>query len=99
MILYGTGDPIEALEILGRKLITVHCKDGDWPEAGVPGALGKECALGAGSVGIGRFLAKLRAVGYSGPLSIEREASDPVRRMNDIQAAIALLAELKDEVF
>src|SRR6185312_3314887 len=42
MILYGTGDPIEALGILAARVITVHCKDGDWPPAGVAGALGKE---------------------------------------------------------
>jgi len=92
MILYGTGDPIEALGILGPRVLSVHCKDGDWPEPGKPGTLGKECALGAGSVGIGRFLAKLRQIGYQGPLSIEREASDPIRRMNDIESAIAVLA-------
>lgn len=95
MILYGTGDPIEALGILGPKVLTVHCKDGDWPDRSVAGALGEERRLGAGSVGMERFLAKLDEVGYRGPLSIEREASDPVRRMNDIQSAIGLLAELK----
>jgi sugar phosphate isomerase/epimerase len=95
MILYGSGDPIEALGILAARVLSVHCKDGDWPEAGKPGTLGKERALGAGAVGIGRFLEKLKEIGYEGPLSIEREASDPVRRMADIEAAIALLEELK----
>jgi sugar phosphate isomerase/epimerase len=94
MILYGTGDPIEALGILAPRVLSVHCKDGDWPEPGIPGALGKERPLGAGSVGVPAFLAKLREIGYAGPLFIEREASDPVRRMNDIQAAIALLTDL-----
>jgi sugar phosphate isomerase/epimerase len=95
MILYGTGDPVEALGILAPKILTVHCKDGDWPDAKVPGALGHEKALGAGAVGIPRFLAKLREIGYQGPLSIEREASDPARRMADIRSAIALLGQLK----
>jgi L-ribulose-5-phosphate 3-epimerase len=95
LILYGTGDPIEALGILAAKVITVHCKDGDWPEPGKAGALGEERPLGAGSVGVPRFLAALRQVGYAGPLSIEREASDPARRMIDIEAGIALLAKLK----
>ncbi len=94
MILYGTGDPIEALGILGPKVLTVHCKDGDWPEP-KPGALGHEKALGQGSVGIPRFLAKLKEIGYRGPLTIEREASDPVQRMKDVQSAIALLNSLK----
>jgi len=95
MILYGTGDPIDALKTLAPRVLTVHCKDGDWPEPGVSGALGKERALGEGAVGIGRFLAALRHIGYQGPLSIEREASDPARRMKDIAAAIRLLANLK----
>ena len=95
MILYGTGDPIEALDILGPRVITVHCKDGDWPDPAQPGALGQERALGSGSVGIARFLGKLKEIGYRGPLPIEREASDPVRRMNDIRAGIQLLSELR----
>jgi L-ribulose-5-phosphate 3-epimerase len=95
MILYGTGDPVEALAILAPRVLTVHCKDGDWPEPGIPGALGKERALGEGSVGIGRFLGALQQAGYRGPLSIEREASDPARRMKDIEGAIRLLSDLK----
>ena len=31
MILYGTGDPIEALGVLAPHVVSVHCKDGDWP--------------------------------------------------------------------
>ena len=95
MILYGTGDPIEALEILGPHVLSVHGKDGGWPEPGKVGALGEECALGAGAVGVSRFLEKLKDIGYAGPVAIEREASDPARRMNDIRSAIALLADVK----
>ncbi len=40
MILYGTGDPVEALGTLGRHVVSVHCKDGDWPPKDKPGALG-----------------------------------------------------------
>jgi len=98
MILYGTGDPIEALKILAPRILTVHCKDGDWPETGKPGALGKERVLGEGSVGIPRFLDALRRAGYRGPLSIEREASDPPARLRDIASAIRLLADLKNRL-
>ncbi len=31
MILYGSGEPIEALEKVGRWVKSVHCKDGTWP--------------------------------------------------------------------
>jgi L-ribulose-5-phosphate 3-epimerase len=94
MILYGTGDPIAALDTLGPHVITVHCKDGDWPPKGLPGALGEEKPLGQGSVGMERFITKLREIGYKGPLTIEREASDPVRRRRDIAAAVDLLRSL-----
>ncbi len=95
MILYGTGDPIEALGILGQHVLSVHCKDGDWPPAGQPDALGTERTLGQGSVGIERYLRQLKHIGYQGPLAIEREASDPARRLADIRTGIALLADLK----
>jgi sugar phosphate isomerase/epimerase len=95
MILYGTGDPVEALGVLGTHVLSVHCKDGDWPAKGVPGALGEECRLGDGAVGIERFLAELRRIGYRGPLAIEREASDPARRLRDIESALQLLQSLK----
>ena len=94
MILYGTGDPIEALEILGKYVISVHCKDGDLPAADQPGSLGVERPLGHGSVGIPRFIAKLKEVGYRGILSIEREEPDQAKRSADIHEAVALLKRL-----
>jgi sugar phosphate isomerase/epimerase len=94
MILYGTGDPIDALETLAEHVITVHCKDGDWPPKDVPGALGTEQPLGKGSVGMERFVDTLRKIGYEGPLTIEREAQDPVQRMADIKMGAGLLLKL-----
>jgi sugar phosphate isomerase/epimerase len=95
MILYGTGDPIEALEILSGKVFSVHCKDGDWPPADRPEALGSERALGTGSVGMERFLRQLVKIGYQGPLAVEREAHDPAERLRDIRSGVLLLEELK----
>jgi sugar phosphate isomerase/epimerase len=94
MILYGSGDPIAALDVLRQHVITVHCKDGDWPPAGVPGALGTERPLGQGAVGMERFIAKLKEIRYTGPLSIEREVHDPAERIRDIQSGVALLQKL-----
>jgi L-ribulose-5-phosphate 3-epimerase len=93
MILYGTGDPIEALATLGPHVKSVHCKDGNWPPPGHPDALGEEKALGSGSVDLPAFLGTLKRIGYTGPLAIEREASDPVRRLKDIRSAIQLIRE------
>lgn len=94
MILYGTGDPIEALDVLGKYVISVHCKDGDWPPRDQPEALGQERALGEGSVDIPRFISRLKEIGYRGILSIEREEADATRRASDIRKAIALLRRL-----
>jgi len=97
MILYGTGDPIEALDVLREQVISVHCKDGDWPPRDQPAALGRERPLGDGSVGIPRFIAKLKEIGYRGVLSIEREEPDPSKRSADIRRAVALLRSLTDD--
>jgi sugar phosphate isomerase/epimerase len=91
MILYGTGDPIEALGVLAPYVLTVHCKDGDWPDRDDPNALGKERALGEGSVGIDRFVHRLKELGYRGVLSIEREEPDAETRNTDIKSAVKLL--------
>jgi sugar phosphate isomerase/epimerase len=94
MILYGTGDPIQALEVLAPHVLSVHCKDGDWPPKDQPGALGTEQPLGKGSVGIERFIAKLKQIGFRGPLNIEREVEDPDQRRRDILEAVELLRKL-----
>ena len=94
MILYGTGDPIEALEVLGGNLLSVHVKDGDWPPKDSPGALGQERPLGHGSVGIPRFVAKLKEIGFRGSLNIEREAENPLERLSDLGRAVGYLNSL-----
>jgi len=94
MILYGTGDPIEALSTLGPLVLSVHVKDGDWPPRDHPQALGKERPLGQGSVGIPRFVKKLKEIGFNGPLNIEREAENQQERIADIRNAVVYLKNL-----
>lgn len=94
MILYGTGDPIEALGVLGKHVISVHAKDGDWPRKDQPGSLGVERPLGSGSVGIPRFVEKLKEIGYRSQISIEREGTSPDQWRNDVSAAVKLLRGL-----
>lgn len=94
MILYGTGDPIAALHTLAQHVLTVHCKDGDWPPKNSPGALGEERRLGDGAVGMERFIAALKEIRYKGPLTIEREVNDPGQRLRDILFGVDLLRRL-----
>jgi sugar phosphate isomerase/epimerase len=95
MILYGTGDPIEAVGTLRRHMISVHCKDGVKPTA--PGLLGTERPLGSGEVNIPAFLGALREADYKGILSIEREEPDFEQRTRDIHVAVRLLRSLRNE--
>ena len=94
MILYGTGDPLEALDVLMRHVISVHCKDGDWPPRDNPKALGKEVPLGSGAVDLPAFISKLKENGYTAPLNIEREEVDQSKRAADIRTGVSLLKRL-----
>jgi len=100
MILYGTGDPIEALKKVGRYVRSVHCKDAKWA---APDARGKqwgtEVPLGEGDVGMETYLRTLHSLGYAGPLTIEREiAHDRERQKADIGHAVRLLESLRAKI-
>jgi sugar phosphate isomerase/epimerase len=98
MILYGCGEPIETLRKVGRYVRSVHCKDAKW--AANPGVdWGVETSLGEGDVGIETFLRTLAEVGYTGPLTIEREIpQEPIRQREEIGREIRLLNELKAKI-
>ena len=91
LILYGKGNPVDALDVFGRYVRGVHAKDGLYPTSGR--ALGKEVALGQGKVDFPRLVAKLKALGYQGALTIEREISGP-QQEKDILMAKAMLEAL-----
>jgi L-ribulose-5-phosphate 3-epimerase len=94
MIMYGSGDPLNALKVLSPHVISVHCKDAHFPAKG-SGLLGSECVLGDGEVNIPAFLKELRELDYTGALSIEREEPDEVKRLADIKTGIARLKKWK----
>ncbi len=98
MILYGTGDPIEALRKVGAYVRSVHCKDGIWSDQ--PGITwGREVPLGEGQVDMRQYLKTLKEIGYLGPLTIEREIpQEPERQKAEIGAAVRLLEELRREL-
>ncbi len=91
MILYGVGDPVEAVGRLGARIVHTHMKDANWA-ARPRREWGEEVVLGTGQADIPRIVSKLRAMGYSGALAIEREAGN--RRLADIQEAVNLLRSL-----
>jgi sugar phosphate isomerase/epimerase len=84
LILYGKGDPVGALDVVGPLVRGTHAKDGLYPTD--PYGLGKEVAIGSGRVRFAEVMRKLHALSYSGPITIEREISGP-KQEADIHSA------------
>jgi len=100
MILYGTGDPIEALKKVGHLVRSAHCKDATWAaEADRGTGWGCEVPLGDGEVNIEVYLQTLKEIGFTGPLTIEREIpEDRDQQKADIGKAVRLLTELRGKL-
>lgn len=84
MILYGKGDPVEAVGLLAHWIRHVHIKDAVASQN--PGQWGTEVVWGTGQVGAESFLSALRQIGYKGAVAVEREAGQT--RDDDIHLAI-----------
>lgn len=91
MILYGIGDPVEAVGALKDRIVHTHMKDATWSK-NPRQDWGEEVVLGTGQADIPRIVSKLRAQGYTGTLAIEREAGS--QRIADITEGINLLRSL-----
>jgi sugar phosphate isomerase/epimerase len=100
MILYGSGEPIDALRKVGKYVRSVHCKDGKWAAPDKRGKeWGTEVPLGTGDVGMENYLRTLKELGYTGPLTIEREIpNDRERQKADISMALKLLTDLRKKI-
>ena len=75
LILYGKANPVDAIDILGPHIRSVHAKDGRWPTN--PNELGEEVLIGKGLVDFPAVLRKLAQLGYPGVITIERETNGP----------------------
>lgn len=93
LILYGKANPVDALDVFGTLVRGVHAKDGEYPTNGRQ--LGKEKPLGEGRVDFPALIARLKGLGYSGALTIEREVRGP-EQIAGIQQAIRVLTPLLD---
>ncbi|MDR2115074.1 MAG: sugar phosphate isomerase/epimerase [Planctomycetaceae bacterium] len=98
MILYGCGEPIEALRLVGHFVRSTHCKDARWAKQ--PGKeWGEEVLFGTGDVNAPLFLKTLHDFGYDGPLIIERENREsPEQQYNDILKTIEYLKQLRKNI-
>jgi len=93
VILYGKGNPVDSLDVFGKYVKDLHIKDGCFPTCG--DELGKQVQLGEGKVDFKAVIAGLKKLGYSGPLTIERECGDGEEQTRDIKAAIEMLEPLR----
>lgn len=87
MVLYGMGDPVEALRTLGPHVLQVHVKDAT--PSPVPGRWGTETVVGLGAVDWPSFFSVLRQVAPDANLVIEREAGPS--RVDDVRHAVAFV--------
>ncbi len=91
LILYGKGEPVGALDVVGPHVRGMHAKDGLYPTD--PYGLGEETAIGKGRVRFPEVMQGLRKLSYSGPITIEREISGP-KQESDIAASKIYLERL-----
>ena len=83
MLLYGSGDPVEALQKLASHVVQIHIKDATPSPAEL--VWGEEVVVGTGAVDWGSFLAVANDLLPQAGLMIEREAGG--NRIADINAA------------
>ena len=93
MLLYGNGDPIAALRVVGKWVKSVHVKDGAVTK--VPSTWGAELTVGTGQVDWPAFFATLAEIKFPGWLCFEREADN--QRVSDIKAGVQFVRRLLEK--
>jgi sugar phosphate isomerase/epimerase len=95
LILYGRANPVDAVDILGPHVRSIHAKDGKWPTD--PSELGEEVLIGKGLVDFRTVFTKLHRIGYTGAVTIERETSGP-QQIEDVRQEKLYLEKILNEV-
>jgi L-ribulose-5-phosphate 3-epimerase len=95
LILYGKANPVDAVDIIGTHVRSVHAKDGKWPTD--PSKLGEEVLIGKGLVDFKTVFTKLHKLGYTGAITIERETSGP-QQVEDVKNEKLYLQRILDQV-
>jgi len=91
LLMYGKGNPIDALDVFGTYVRNIHIKDGVCPTNGCD--LGHEKPIGEGKVNFPLFMCRLKETGFDGDLIIEREISGD-QQIKDIRHTIDYLRTL-----
>lgn len=90
-IMYGYGNPVDALYTFGKYVRNLHFKDGLPPT--IPGKLGPEVAIGKGHVDFPKVVSMLKDLGYDRFCIIEREIGGDEQK-RDILNAFNYIKEL-----
>jgi L-ribulose-5-phosphate 3-epimerase len=96
LILYGKGEPVGALDVLGPYVKGLHAKDGLYPTD--PKKLGREVAIGKGKVRFPEVMSGLHKLSYAGPITIEREIEGSQQEA-DIRDSKSFLETLINETY
>lgn len=91
LIIYGKGNPCDAMVLLGDYIRCTHLKDGTWPKNGR--TVGTGCRMGEGAVNFPEVIRLLHQYGYKGHFSIEREISGE-QQIREIREASVYIREL-----
>ena len=94
LILYGKGNPVDALRVFGKYVRNTHIKDGVFPE-GDGMLLGKETPVGEGLADIPTVLKMLKELGYEGAYTIEREITGEEQKRDIAKTAAFLRAQME----
>ncbi len=89
LLMYGKGNPIDALEVFGKYVRNLHVKDGMTPTDGMK--LGNEVQVGKGMVRFPILVKRLREIGFDGEFIIEREIAEGEEQKRDILETAANL--------
>ncbi len=95
LLLYGKGNPMDAVDVFGKYIVGMHVKDGDYPTDG--DNLGCEYKVGTGRVNFDYIIRKLHSFNYQGSLTIEREISGDQQK-KDIKDTIVYLQNILNSI-
>ncbi len=95
IILYGKGNPVDALDVFGKYVRNLHIKDGVYPQNGHK--LGHETPIGQGKVDFAKVITKLHELGFTGELVVEREITGE-QQAKDIMTALDYIGKLVDNL-
>lgn len=96
LILYGKGNPVDALDVFGKYVRALHAKDGLFPTNGHD--LGREVRLGDGKVDFAALFRRLKELNYDSFVTIEREIQGD-RQLEDILYAKRYLENIIQKIY